>query len=390
MEIVIGIILVVVFISLVGKGMSRSIGASAEKKRLTANAKQSILALKGEVVDGIVYADSYLDLLPDSLNASEAKKARKSAALLLDQASTIAKASRTEYDLGRSEALLEQAKVQADLCKHHIDLATGGTGLAVSVDGSDYRATPVTANGNASFQPAPVDATGFERIPEEERGACFFCSRPSRISDLTPITIAEKGRRRKVLACANDVRTIQQGAAPAVRSVNEAGRSVPWYQARSYQPYRDYSHNVAYVSYYDSGFWDTLFLASMLSQPYPVYYPIFVGSGGDYTNDMNDSLYQPTYDANWNDSPDYSPASDAGPAGYSTDSYPDDFFGDGGGGDFSSDGNNSGWGDSSGSGDSGYDSNSSESGSYDSGSYDGGGYDSGGGDSGGGDSGGGD
>ena len=371
--------------------MSRTIGASSQKKRLTANAKQNILALKGEVVDGIVYADSYLDLLPDSLNASAAKKARKSAALFLDQASAIAKTSRSEYDLGRSEAFLGLAKDQADLCRHHIDLATGGTGLAVSVDGSDYRATPMTADGRASFQAAPVDATGFERIPEEERGACFFCSRPSRISDLTPITIAEKGRRRKVLACANDVRTIQQGAAPAVRSVDEAGRSVPWYQARSYQPYRDYSHNVAYVSYYDSGFWDTLFLASMLSHPYPVYYPIFVGSGGGYTNDMNDSLYQPTYSANWGASPDFSPASDAGPVDYSTDNSPDDFFGNGGGGDFNSDGNNSGWSDSGGSSDSGYDSSSSDSGGYDSGSYDGGGYDSGGGgDSGGGDSGGGD
>ena len=375
-----GLFIFAIPVVLIGGGLAWAVSKFSKKQKQMREGKAAVRAIKMQVVDGIVYADAYLDLLPPSEHATQAKTARQSAAQLLDQASTLDKSAQTVQDLDRAEALLEQAKRQADLCRNQIDLATGGTGMAVSVDGSDAKATPLTSTGSSSFQPAPVFDSQYERIPENERGACFFCSRPSRISDLTPITIAENGKRRKVLACVDDVRTIQQGAAPAIRTVQESGRNLPWYQARSYDPYRDYAYNPMYVSYYDSGFWDTLFLANILANSQPAYYPIYVGSGGEVSASMNDSLLRPNYDSNFNDSPDFIPGNEG--SGSYDGVASEDFFG--GGNDFSSDSGGSGWGDSSGSDSSGFDFGGGDSGGGDFGGFDSGGGDFGGGDSGGG------
>lgn len=318
------------------------LGRKAGAKARAMNAARAPLEnLHKQVVEGISYADNYLDLLPESAEAEAARQARQEAAGLLEQARGVAQAAREPADYGRAQALLEQAKAKVDDCRNQIDRATGGTGFAVAVAGTDYKATPASTGGAPNTQAAPVVPNlRPEDIPESERGVCFFCSRPARISDLTPVDIVLDGQRRKVLACPDDVRIIQNGAAPEVRTVEADGRRVPWYATRSYDPYRDYNRtDVVYMpSYpvaagygaYNSGIWDGLLLGSLLSQPYIMPYPVFVTPGGYATaNPMDATPMNPAYGQSDFGGADYASANSAG-----NDFGGVDFGGNAGGSDF--------------------------------------------------------
>ena len=164
---------------------------------------------------------------------------RQKSATLLGQSAELVKQSRSAIDVQRIEALMEEAKEAAEGAKRHVESATGGTGVAVGLENSPYKATPRTAEG-VSFRPAVYTDAEVEAIPERERANCFFCSRPVRLSDLTPMIFAAEGKRRRVLACVDDVKTVREGAAPAVRTVEEEGHNVPWFRSQSYNPQRDY------------------------------------------------------------------------------------------------------------------------------------------------------
>jgi hypothetical protein len=355
---------------------------AAKKRKAMQAARIPVERLRGQVLEGLTYIDTYLDLLPPSEDATTARNERQRAATLLEQAAVFARIATTPDAYGRAEALLEEANQATDRAKANVDRATGGTGMAVALDGTEYKATPVNPNGTPNMQAAPIlPGLNAEDIPLSERAACFFCSRPARITDLTPVTVAISGQRRKVLACTDDVRTIQQGATPAVRTVQESGQAVPWYRSTSYDPYRSYGYTVGYDPYngygYGGGVIDGLFLGAMLSQAAPVAYPVFVNNDGYATADPGQAMM-----------PDNTPElQNAGSA---------DFFGAGGsdfGGDSGGYGNDNSGSDFASGNDAadygGNDSGSSDSGGWDSGG-DSGGWDSGGGDSGGGDFGGGD
>jgi uncharacterized membrane protein YgcG len=263
------------------------------KKQAMRLARLPVERLRGEVVTGLSQADVYLDLLPESSDAAAARQARHEAAALYEQAAGIARSARTPEDYGRAQALLEQAKEQADLCNSYVDRATGGTGFAVAVEGTDYRATPGSGDPAKASRAAPIIGNlRAKDIPEAERGACFFCSRPARISDLTPVTIALQGQRRKVLACEEDVRIVQEGYTPEVRTVEEEGQRVPWFGSRRYDPYRDYGRGDAHYapgySYGGSpfgGFLGGLLLGSLLTPSYAMPYPVYVNPMGQATAD---------------------------------------------------------------------------------------------------------
>ncbi len=241
--------------------------------------------LHEDVVNSISYADNYLDLLPPSAEADAARSARASAAASDQQAMDVAR-SGTVQGLGRAEALLELARQAAAQCKSAIDRATGGTGVAVAVDGTDFKAIP---GDNSNVPTVAVEDPQVASIPENERAACFFCSRPARVSDLTPVTIVLEGKRRKVLACSQDVQIVQRGSAPQIRSVAVNGNPIPWYRAPGYDPYRDYYGSPAYytpISYSDGGFTSGFLLGSLLNTyDDPIPYPVFVDPTGGFTAD---------------------------------------------------------------------------------------------------------
>ena len=362
---------------------------ASKKRKAMAAARLPVDRLRRQVLEGLTYTDTYLDLLPPSQDAASAREERQRAAALLEQAAGFARAARTPEDFGRVEALLEQAKQAADSARADVDRATGGTGMAVALDGTENKATPVNPDGTPNMRAAPI-LTGMnaEDIPMAERAACFFCSRPGRLQDLTPVTVAINGERRKVLACSDDVLAIQQGATPAVRTVQVSGQSVPWYRSNSYDPYRDYHHTVGYDPYYGYGYGggviDGIFLGAMLSNPAPFAYPVFVNNEGFATADPGQAV-MPDNSLEFQDA---GSASFFGmEAGSDFANGPDtaDFGSDNNGADFAAGNDAADFG--------GADSGGSDSGGgWDSGSSDsGGGWDSGGSDSGGGgDSGGGD
>ena len=310
------------------KTVGEAIGPHPNNQRQAIGAAMApVKALREQVVNGITYADTYLDLLPASEHKTAALTARQEAARNLEMAGTLAPNARTPQDFARMEAVLQQANDDAQKSRSEIDIATGGTGVAVGINGTDFHATPATASGPA-FQSAPIQTDiQASLIPENERSVCFFCSRPARVSDLTAVNFVVNGQRRKVLACADDARTIQQGAAPQIQSINENGQQVPWFRSQSYNPYRDYghqpnagaggnfahpsggfgstagiSHGIAHSSaqtppqpgYYGGGYgygyganynWysDMIFM-NMLMASEPVPYPVYVDSGGMMTD----------------------------------------------------------------------------------------------------------
>ena len=267
---------------------------AAAKRKALAEAREPARRLHDETVEHISYADNYMDLLPASEDATKAREYRQRASELLEQSNGLMRAGRTPEDFGRAQALLEEASETAQKSRHHIDLATGGTGFAVAVEGTDYKATPALTDGTAASKHAPLDTSvRAEDIPEGERGACFFCSKPARITELSPITVAIEGKRRKVLACDDDVKIIREGATPEVRTVEEEGENVPWFQSNRYDPYRDYRHGQPmYAPGFGNpfgGFFGGMLLGSLLTPSYHAPYPMFVDSGGHATPNVNDT-----------------------------------------------------------------------------------------------------
>ncbi len=265
---------------------------SAKKRAAMAEARRPVEHLRGETVTDLAYADVYLELLPDTPDAQAAKAARAKSAELFDQARRIARSARTPEDLERAEVIMQQARDEAGICRQYLDRATGGTGYAVAVDGTEFRATPAAAG----TRPAPVSRDlNIDSIPERDRAACYFCSRPSDIANLTPVTIAMDGQRRKVLACPDDVRAIREGAPPQVRTVSVGGQPRPWFAAPGYDPYRDYwlDEPVYAPAYWGAAdaMWTGLMLGTMLSDPIP--YPVYVDGGGVPTADPGAAFEAP-------------------------------------------------------------------------------------------------
>ncbi len=231
------------------------------------------------VIQNIAFIDNYLDLLPQSAHSQSARQARDSAAVLDNQATELVSHD-TVTDVDRAQCLLEQACDYVTACRRAINLATNGTGVAVGLDGARTGAVA----GESQLFAAGTDTTMVEDIPQNERGACFFCSKPTRLSQLTPLTIVVVGQRRKVLACADDVRIVEHGSTPKIRMVEVQGKQVPWYRSPGYDPYRDYFSGAAYYSPISSNDGEfhayNLFGSAVSSCDEPISYPIFIVSSG--------------------------------------------------------------------------------------------------------------
>ena len=88
--------------------------------------------------------------------------------------------------------------------------------------------------------------TDWNTMPTNERGVCFFCSRPCLLRELTPVTVPIGGRARQVLACPQDLTAVRAGNLPPIRAFERNGQQVPWYAYDRYNPYHDY-----YIDHFD-------------------------------------------------------------------------------------------------------------------------------------------
>lgn len=185
---------------------------------------------KSEIVAQMNYLEDSLSAAPAEM-AATVKQARLDAGSKLDEASRIIVRARSEYDLTRAQKLLDEAS----------------NAVARGRDALEGRATSGAARTGGGLPPvygAAVSRSGpdtdWDAVPEDQRGVCFFCARPSLLTELTPVTVELDGEPRRVLACSEDYRAIKTGEAPRIRAFDRGGRLVPWYADDSYDPYRDY------------------------------------------------------------------------------------------------------------------------------------------------------
>ena len=257
-----------IFIAIVGGGaILWIISRRISNARAMSAMREPLERQKSEVI-------SQLNFLEDSANiaegaaASQAKQARIAAGTKLDQAARIISHAKTEQDLGRAQVLLDQAQADIQRGKAALDgtlqvgPATGSTGGVVP---------PVYPASQQS-----TAQTDWSSIPNQDRGVCFFCSRPSMLSELTPVTVNLDGNPQKVLACPTDLSTIKSGAMPQIRAFQQGGQYVPWYAYNNYDPYRDY-----YSRGYDRSFLTDMIMFSAIDHMFwNWHHPMGWGWGG--------------------------------------------------------------------------------------------------------------
>lgn len=209
--------------------------------------------------DSVVQSVNWLDDAAKgiALGGGRVLQERENAGRKLDEASRLMSRAKSANDLRHAKELLDSA--EGDIARAN-----------AIIRGADEKPIPAgRANASAVIGSAvPTDgsdqSTDWTAIPENERGVCFFCSRPSKLNELTPVTVNLGEGDQKVLACAADLKTIRTGKMPNIRAFNDNGRQVPWYASNSYDPYRDYyprygmgdyMRDMVTLSVIDSMFW---------------------------------------------------------------------------------------------------------------------------------------
>lgn len=187
---------------------------------------------KADVIAQINYLEDSRAVLAASV-AERVQQARREAGTKLDEAARLMAKARDPYELTVALELLDQAKQSADYGRAVMDAALTGKPIPeMAAMGSRPPVYPAASTTGPD--------TDWSQIPEEERGVCFFCSRPALLAELKPVTVELEGARHRVLACADDYRSIRAGQPPRIRAFERDGRYVPWYADPDYDPYRDY------------------------------------------------------------------------------------------------------------------------------------------------------
>lgn len=185
---------------------------------------------KSEVIAQINYLEETALALPTAV-AELVRNARREAGEKLDEALRLVVRARDEYDLTNALGLLDQAAATAAYGRQVADAAATGKPLPRKPG-----AVPPVHPARATSGPG----TDWNAVPEEEKGVCFFCSRPAYLDELTPVSVRLDGEERRVLACRDDYESIRSGKPPRIRAFQREGRYVPWYADPDYDPYRDY------------------------------------------------------------------------------------------------------------------------------------------------------
>lgn len=224
-----------------------------------------------------------------------------------------------DRDFLRANAIVDQAQAKLDnarggLSRAHVRILASQQRKAESEARKAQFAADKSARRSGSFAAAGVMRTSRETdwatIPTTSRGVCFFCSRPSTLPELTPVTVTLNGQPHRVLACGRDYSNMQSGATPFIRSYSVGGRSVPWYAYDDYDPYRDYyalNYDIAMtldaflpVDAVDPGYWnwdggqgnrDYVFSADQ--EGYRDYYSGQAAGSGDYAPGADGNDYAP-------------------------------------------------------------------------------------------------
>ena len=242
------------------------------KRKALADVVEPLEQERRKVLEHLSYADGYLDLLPKGADGDEAKRLRASAFEKYDTATGILKSAKTPDDARKAGPLLEQSEAEMISCRQAIDKATGGTGVVMGLSTvPDISTTETKAQRFIKTENLRTEEdrrqmqAELDSIPANERGVSFFSGQPLPSSELVPVTIVVQGKKRTVMASREEAATIARGETPEVRAFrDDSGQYVPWYEYRSYDPYRDYYGNRGLFSGSD---FVSLYLLSQLMGP---------------------------------------------------------------------------------------------------------------------------
>ncbi len=205
------------------------LGRASTRSKIKAR-QTSLEREKSQVVMQLNMLDESIRSLTD-VDTSLARQSRVMAGSKLDEASRIMLHLKTDQDCNRAQSLLDQASADINQGRVIIAKLTGQPVPSANMGGSP----PVQTEAAVSDA-----STDWGEIPDQQKGVCFFCSKPCMLNELTPVTVNLNGSPQKVLACQNDLQTIQTGQTPQIRAFNVNGSYVPWYAYNGYDPYQNY------------------------------------------------------------------------------------------------------------------------------------------------------
>jgi uncharacterized membrane protein YgcG len=207
---------------------------AVRSKSEVAKRREPLERQKSSIIAGMNYLEeNALGLDPTA--SSRVKEARIAAGTKLDEAAKILSRASSPTDMNRAQSLLDQADADVQRGRSTIERAVygGAPAAATGVAAAASATPPVYAQGAAG-------TPDWSNVAQDEKGVCFFCSRPMLLRELTPVTVNLDGKQQKVLACPDDLGTIKSGQMPQIRAFQQNGKYVPWYAAQNYDPYRDY------------------------------------------------------------------------------------------------------------------------------------------------------
>lgn len=257
---------------------------------------------KSGIISGMNYLEENAAGL-DPGNAARVNEARIAAGTKLDEAARILSRAGNVPDLNRAQSLLDQAEADVQRGRSAIDRAlnggeqvaaatVAGAGAAGGAGGYSGAAPPVYNQATT----ATTATTDWNSVPKDEKGVCFFCSRPALLRELTPVTVNLDGKQQKVLACQDDLATVKSGQVPQIRAFQQGSQYVPWYAYQGYEPYRDYYNN----SYWGGGagsFVTGMIAMNAIDNMYWNWrHPMGWGWGGGYGYGGNSYVFYPDHD----------------------------------------------------------------------------------------------
>ncbi len=198
------------------------------RNRKTAATESRIVALNRDInhrLDEVTQEFRRFDIetasAPDTPLLQEAKQLRSAAVDPFAAAGEQFNTAKTLPQYEEADRLTEQAERLAAKARARLEQAMGRKPLDdPNVPGGVPRA---------------------EDVPADDRGACFFCSKPARLRDLTPLEVNVNGESQRVLACEDCADIAHTGRSPQVLTVpDDQGHNVPWYQSNRYDPWNDY------------------------------------------------------------------------------------------------------------------------------------------------------
>jgi hypothetical protein len=228
-------------LGLLGAG---GVGAVVYRRQSWQKALARVQDLRQQVAQAIDNIEGFTDVLGAGAAAETTRQQAQLASDQFVEASTILDAPpRKRKALKQAETLLRSSLNRIQNVQAIIDLAAQGQDITDAVA--------------ERFGEDPIPK--FVAEADQERAACFFCSRPLTFRQAQSVQIPVNHTSRRVLACSACATQVLNNQLPPIRAIYYENHYIPWYRYPSYDPFRDY--------YNPPGHWSTVSV-NVIEHPY--------------------------------------------------------------------------------------------------------------------------